>query len=163
MSKTIFGLLFTNFVKFLTRRKAYTEKFTNGRFRRPRSVFIRHLDCGSCNGCELELNALESPLYDIQHLGYRIKASPFHADVIVLTGPYTHNMAVAAEQTLEAMPGSGKVITIGDCAADGGIYKDSYALAPKPTCFDRMHVGHVVGCPPTPEAILERLEAIEFR
>src|ERR1700686_4990566 len=96
-----------------------------------RSLWIRHLDCGSCNGCELELTALENPVYDAQHLGIEFKPSPRHADVVAMTGPFTRNLAEAAQLTVQAMPVP-RVVLIGDCAINKGIYVGSYALANRP-------------------------------
>lgn len=93
-----------------------------------RSIFIRHLDCGSCNGCELELNALNNPIYDLERFGIQFEASPRHADVLFMTGPFTRNLEEAARLTLQAMSEPSRIITIGDCARDGGIFKDSYAV-----------------------------------
>src|SRR5688572_20729884 len=80
------------------------------------SLFVRHLDCGSCNACELELNALANPIYDTPSWGIHFEASPRHADILVLTGPYVRGLDVAARSTLESMP-IPRIVTIGDCAA----------------------------------------------
>ncbi len=121
-----------------------------------RSLWIRHLDCGSCNGCELELTALENPVYDAQHLGIEFKSSPRHADVIAMTGPFTRNLAEAAKLTVEAMPAP-RIVLIGDCAIDKGIYQGSYALAERPTEMENAIIAKVPGCPPTPQQILDVL------
>lgn len=124
-----------------------------------RSLFLRHLDCGSCNGCELELKALANPIYDSERLGIKFEASPRHADVLVLTGVFTQNLAEAAELTLAAMSQPRLVITVGDCAVDGGIFRQSYSIAPRPPVLDAAVVQHVAGCPPTPADILRALDA----
>lgn len=120
------------------------------------SVFIRHLDCGSCNGCELELNALANPVYDIAQYGIHFEASPRHADVLAMTGSFTRNLAEAARLTLEAMP-IPRIITIGDCTDNGGVFRDSYALAKRPEEIENAIRAHVPGCPPTPEDIMKVL------
>lgn len=122
-----------------------------------RSVFVRHLDCGSCNGCEIELSALVNPLYDIERFGIRFEASPRHADVLAMTGPFTRNLETAARLTYAAMTEPRCIVTIGDCAHDGGIFKDAYALADRPALLGQAIAAHVPGCPPTPEAILRTL------
>jgi Ni,Fe-hydrogenase III small subunit len=120
-----------------------------------RSIFIRHLDCGSCNGCELELNALANPLYDTERFGIEFVASPRHADVLVMTGPFTVNLAEAARLTFEAMPNPRRVITVGDCAKDGGVYRNSYAVTTRPAEIEQAIEINIPGCPPTPEDILK--------
>jgi len=121
-----------------------------------RSLWVRHLDCGSCNGCELELNALENPVYDAQHLGIEIKSSPRHADVIAMTGPFTRNLVEAAQLTVGAMPVP-RVVLIGDCAINRCIYQGSYALAERPPEIEQAIIAEVPGCPPTPQQILDAL------
>lgn len=129
---------------------------------RHRSVFLRHLDCGSCNGCELELNALSNPLYDSERFGIKFEASPRHADVLILTGIFTRNLAEAAELTFAAMPKPGRIILVGDCAIDGGIFLSSYAMAPRSKVLDEAVVGKVEGCPPAPPDILRAIGAINW-
>lgn len=140
------------------RRQALIEEHTTSpriEFRQ-RSIFIRHLDCGSCNGCEIELNALTNPIYDMVQYGIHFEASPRHADVLVMTGPYTRNLDAAARATLAAMPVA-RVITIGDCAKDGGDFKNSYAVREKPEEFIQAVKAHIPGCPPSPTEILHSL------
>ena len=120
------------------------------------SIFIRHLDCGSCNGCELELNALANPIYDVAQYGIHFEASPRHADILAMTGVFTRNLAEAAQLTLEAMP-IARIITIGDCANDGDVFRDSYALAKRPEEIEKAIIAHVPGCPPTPTDIMKAL------
>ena len=134
-----------------------------------RSVFLRHLDCGSCNGCELELTALSNPIYDSERYGIRFEASPRHADALVLTGSFTLNLKEAAELTLAAMP-EPRIVTIGDCTCaqdspdETNIFRPSYAVIGMPESLRRRIVpnGHVPGCPPTPEAILKALAAVDW-
>src|SRR5580698_5362333 len=92
-----------------------------------RSLSIRHVDAGSCNGCELEIHALNNPLYDIERFGIRFVASPRHADALLVTGPVTHNMREALERTYTAVPAPKWVIATGDCAAGCGVFAGSYA------------------------------------
>src|SRR5882724_9490954 len=98
------------------------------RARLGRSLSIRHVDAGSCNGCELELHALSNAFYDLERFGLRFVASPRHADVLTVTGPVTKNMCEALKRTYDAMPDPKWVVAIGTCAADGGIFAGSYAI-----------------------------------
>lgn len=153
---TVSRLLWQQIRRMFQRKLLYSEKLPiPALYRRSRSVFIRHLDCGSCNACELELAALENPLYDIERFGFRFEASPRHADVLILTGPFTRNLTEAALATLAAMPAPPKIITVGDCTCDGGIFKNSYAVIEMPAEIDI--TAHVAGCPPSPRQILEAL------
>ena len=93
-----------------------------------RSLSIREVDAGSCNGCELEIHALQNAFYDLERFGLRFVASPRHADVLLVTGPVTKNMREALERTYEATPDPKWVVAVGDCAADGGIFAGSYAV-----------------------------------
>jgi Ni,Fe-hydrogenase III small subunit len=120
---------------------------------KPTSLFIRHLDCGSCNACELELNALANPIFDSAQWGIHFEASPRHADILVLTGPYVRSLDKAARLTLEAMPVA-RIITVGDCAKEAGDFKNSYSVKPYPDETRQAVIAHVPGCPPTPEKIL---------
>jgi Ni,Fe-hydrogenase III small subunit len=121
-----------------------------------RSLNIREVDAGSCNGCELEIHALNNAFYDIERFGVRFVASPRHADVLLVTGPVTHNMREALERTFAATPAPKWVVAVGDCAAGCGVFADSYACVGS--------VGRVVpvdivirGCPPTPADLLRGL------
>ncbi len=119
------------------------------RVRLGRSLSIRHVDAGSCNGCELEIHALSNAFYDLERLGLRFVASPRHADVLMVTGPVTKNMRQALLQTYDAMPDPKWVIAIGTCAADGGVFASSYAVAG--SIKDMIPVDlHIRGCPPSP-------------
>ena len=127
------------------------------------SLTIRHVDAGSCNGCELEINALNGPYYNLEGLGIRFVASPRHADLLLVTGPVTRHMEVALKRTYDATPDPKLVVAIGDGACTGGIYGESYAsrgavsnVLPVDVC--------VPGTPPTPHAIMQGiLTAISVR
>ena len=124
-----------------------------------RSLSIRHVDAGSCNGCELELHAVNNSVYDLERFGLRFVASPRHADVLLVTGPVTTNMRKALERTHAAMPGPKWVVAVGDCAVDGGLFKDSYAVVGGAAASVPVDL-HIRGCPPTPLQILEGLLAL---
>jgi Ni,Fe-hydrogenase III small subunit/NAD-dependent dihydropyrimidine dehydrogenase PreA subunit len=118
-----------------------------------RSLQLRHLDVGSCNGCDWELNALLNPVYDLQRFGVDVVASPRHADGLLVTGPVTHNLEPALWATYEATPDPKLVIAVGACACDAGFLQGSYAIAGG--VDRRLPVDvYVPGCPPRPEAIL---------
>jgi Ni,Fe-hydrogenase III small subunit len=121
-----------------------------------KSLKIRQVDAGSCNACEWECTALTNPIYDVQRFGVDVVASPRHADVVLATGPVSRQMELALKKTYIAMPEPKLVISCGDCAIDGGIYKGSYAT--------RDGVSNVIpvncqipGCPPSPETIIKKL------
>jgi Ni,Fe-hydrogenase III small subunit len=123
-----------------------------------RSLSLRHVDSGSCNGCELELTALTNIVYDLERFGLRFVASPRHADVLLVTGPLTRNLQEALLRTWQATPEPKWVVAIGDCAIDGGVFKGSYA-----NCGGVNAVPvdlQIRGCPPTPAQILEGLRAL---
>lgn len=124
-----------------------------------RSLSIRHVDAGSCNGCELELQALSNPYYDLERFGLHFVASPRHADVLTVTGPVTHNMAEALRRTYDAMPAPKWVIAIGDCAKGGGCFAGSYAVAGGVDAVIAVDL-HIPGCPPPPLEILKGLLAL---
>ena len=92
-----------------------------------RSLAIREVDAGSCNGCEIEITALNNPIYDIERFGIHFVASPRHADVLLVTGPASRNMVIALQRTYEATPGPKIVVAVGACACSGGIFGDTYA------------------------------------
>ena len=124
-----------------------------------RSLAIRHVDAGSCNGCELELQALSNPFYDLDRLGLHFVASPRHADVLTVTGPVTHNMAEALRRAYDAMPAPKWVIAIGDCAKCGGCFAGSYAIAGGVDAVVPVDL-HIPGCPPDPTTLLQGLLAL---
>ncbi|RMD49411.1 MAG: NADH-quinone oxidoreductase subunit NuoB [Alphaproteobacteria bacterium] len=124
-----------------------------------RSLAIRHVDAGSCNGCELELHALSNPFHDLERFGLHFVASPRHADVLTVSGPVTRNMAEALRRTWEAMPAPRWVVAIGDCARDGGCFAGSYAVVGGVAEVVPVDL-HIPGCPPEPAALLEGLLAL---
>jgi len=124
-----------------------------------RSLSIREVDAGSCNGCELEIHALQNAFYDLERFGLRFVASPRHADVLLITGPVTKNMREALERTYNATPDPKWVVAVGDCAADGGIFAGSYAVAGGVSKVVPVDL-HIRGCPPPPTEILKGLIAL---
>src|SRR5256885_12414323 len=124
-----------------------------------RSLSIREVDAGSCNGCELEIHALNNAFYDLERFGLRFVASPRHADVLLVTGPVTKNMREALERTYNATPDPKWVVAIGDCAADGGIFAGSYAVAGGVKDVIPVDL-HIRGCPPRPVQLLQGLLAL---
>src|SRR5689334_16013099 len=124
-----------------------------------RSLAIRAVDAGSCNGCELEIHALNNAFYDLERFGFKFVASPRHADVLMVTGPVTHNMREALERTYNAAPDPKWVVAVGDCTADGGVFAGSYACVGR--LADVVPVDlHIPGCPPSPKALLSGLLAL---
>jgi Ni,Fe-hydrogenase III small subunit len=126
------------------------------RARLGRSLSIRHVDAGSCNGCELELHALSNAFYDLERLGLRFVASPRHADVLTVTGPVTKNMREALLRTYDAMPDPNWVVAVGACAKDGGIFGRSYACVRGVGEVIPVDL-HIRGCPPSPIELLRGL------
>src|SRR3954447_9276364 len=119
------------------------------RARLGRSLSIRHVDAGSCNGCELELHALANAFYDLERFGLRFVASPRHADVLTVTGPVTQNMREALRRTYEATPDPKWVVALGTCARDGGLFAASTAVVGGVSNVIPVDL-HIPGCPPTP-------------
>lgn len=136
-------------------------KRLNGAMRRRlgRSLSIRAIDSGSCNGCELEMHALNNAIYDLERLGVRFVASPRHADVLFVTGPVTKNMQEALLRTYNATPDPKWVVAVGDCALDGGMFATSYAVAGGVNAVVPVDL-HIPGCPPAPTAMLKGLVAL---
>jgi Ni,Fe-hydrogenase III small subunit len=124
-----------------------------------RSLSIREVDAGSCNGCELEIHALNNAFYDLERFGLRFVASPRHADVLMVTGPVTKNMRQALERTYAATPDPKWVVAVGDCALDGGLFAGSYAVGGGVSQVIPVDL-HIRGCPPSPTALLEGLLAL---
>jgi Ni,Fe-hydrogenase III small subunit len=121
-----------------------------------RSLAIREVDSGSCNGCELEIHALSNAFYDVERFGIRFVASPRHADVLLVTGPVTHNMREALERTYAATPAPKWVVAVGDCGAGCGVFANSYACVGAVSKV--LPVDLVIrGCPPTPTDLLQGL------
>jgi Ni,Fe-hydrogenase III small subunit len=129
------------------------------RARLGRSLAIREVDAGSCNACELEIQALNNAFYDLERFGLRFVASPRHADVLLVTGPVTTNMREALERTHRAMPDPKWVVAVGDCARDGGLFAGSYAVAGGVSRVLPVDL-HIPGCPPTPAQLLSGLLAL---
>ena len=129
------------------------------RARLGRSLSIREVDAGSCNGCELEIHALNNVLYDLERFGLRFVASPRHADVLLVTGPVTVNMREALERTYQATPGPKWVVAVGDCARNGGVFAGSPAVVGGVSKVLAVDL-HIPGCPPSPEALLKGLLAL---
>jgi Ni,Fe-hydrogenase III small subunit len=123
-----------------------------------RALCIRHIDAGSCNGCELEIHALNNPLYNIEGLGIRFVASPRHADLLLVTGPVSRHMVVALRRTYEATPDPKLVVALGDCGCTGGIFGENYASCGRVANVIPVDVA-VPGCPPSPTRILEGILA----
>jgi Ni,Fe-hydrogenase III small subunit len=124
-----------------------------------RSLAIREIDAGSCNGCELEIHALNNAFYDLERFGLRFVASPRHADVLMVTGPVTKNMREALERTLAATPDPKWVVAVGRCAADGGVFAGSYAIVGGVKDVIPVDL-HISGCPPSPTDLLKGLLAL---
>src|ERR1700686_4758379 len=124
-----------------------------------RSLSIRQVDAGSCNGCELEIHALNNAFYDLERFGLRFVASPRHADVLMVTGPVTKNMREALQRTYDATPDPKWVVAVGDCAVDGGIFSASYAVVGGVHAVVPVDL-HIRGCPPSPTQLLKGLLAL---
>jgi Ni,Fe-hydrogenase III small subunit len=124
-----------------------------------RSLAIRHVDAGSCNGCELEIHALGNAFYDLERFGLRFVASPRHADVLLVTGPVTLNMREALRRTYDATPQPKWVVASGACAADGHVFAGSYAIAGGAASVIPVDLV-IPGCPPSPAALLKGLLAL---
>ncbi len=124
-----------------------------------RSLAIREVDAGSCNGCELEIHALNNAFYDLERFGFHFVASPRHADVLLVTGPVTVNMREALERTYAATPDPKWVVAVGDCGRDGGVFAGGYACVGGVAEVIPVDL-HISGCPPTPLQLLEGLLAL---
>ena len=129
------------------------------RHRLGHSLSIREVDAGSCNGCELEIHALNNAFYDLERFGLRFVASPRHADVLMVTGPVTKNMREALERTYNATPNPKWVVAVGDCAANGGVFAGSYAIVGGVKDVIPVDL-HIRGCPPRPVQLLQGLLAL---
>ncbi len=124
-----------------------------------RSLSIREVDAGSCNGCELEIHALNNAFYDLERFGLKFVASPRHADVLFVTGPVTKNMCQALERTYSATPSPKWVVAVGDCAIDGGLFAGSYAVSGGVAEVLPVNL-YIRGCPPRPQDLLRGLLAL---
>jgi Ni,Fe-hydrogenase III small subunit len=129
---------------------------TTARRRLGRSLSIRQVDAGSCNGCELEIHALNNAFYDLERFGFHFVASPRHADVLLVTGPVTANMREALERTYAATPDPKWVVAVGACALDGGMFAGSYGVVGGVSAVVPVDL-HIRGCPPSPRDLLAGL------
>lgn len=129
------------------------------RARLGRSLSIRAVDAGSCNGCELEMHALSNAFYDLERFGLRFVASPRHADVLMVTGPVAKNMAQALKRTYDATPAPKWVVAVGDCAISGGVFAGSYGVADGAAAVVPVDL-KIPGCPPAPLDLLTGLLAL---
>jgi len=118
-----------------------------------RSLHIREVDAGSCNGCEVEINGLNSPVYDVERFGIHFVASPRHADLLLVTGPVTRNMELALRKTYDATPDPRLVVAVGACGCSGGIFGVNYATRGAVDAVIPVDV-YIPGCPPNPHALL---------
>ena len=123
-----------------------------------RALTIRHVDAGSCNGCELEIQALANPYYNLEGLGIRFVASPRHADMLLVTGPVSKHMAIALKRTYDATPEPKLVVAVGDCGCTGGIFGQSYASLGGVASVIPVDVA-IPGCPPSPRVLLQGILA----
>ena len=123
-----------------------------------RALTIRHVDAGSCNGCELEIQALANPYYNLEGIGIRFVASPRHADMLLVTGPVSKHMAIALKRTYDATPEPKLVVAVGDCGCSGGIFGRSYASLGGVASVLPVDVA-IPGCPPSPRALLQGILA----
>ena len=126
------------------------------------ALTIRQVDAGSCNGCELEIHALNNPYYNIEGLGIRFVASPRHADLLLVTGPVSRNMATALRRTYDATPEPRLVVAVGDCGCDGGVFGESYASCGRVANVIPVDLA-VPGCPPAPLEILRGILTVVRR
>lgn len=126
------------------------------------SVQIRHVDCGSCNGCEIEIANAFGPVYDVERYGARLVASPRHADAILATGVVTRNMLDPLRRTIDATPRPRLVIALGDCATNGGMFTEAYGVVGAVTDVVDVDL-EIPGCPPEPEVIVSALRRVTGR
>ena len=126
------------------------------------SVQVRHVDAGSCNGCEVEIASAFGPVYDAERYGARLVASPRHADALLVTGPVTRNMAEPLRRTFEAVPGPKIVVAVGDCARNCGVFAGAYGVAGAVRDVVPVDV-EIEGCPPRPEQIVAALRGLTGR
>ena len=139
--------------------RATTERLSTAvRKQLGRALTIRHIDAGSCNGCELEIHALSNPYYNLEALGIRFTASPRHADLLLVTGPVAKNMEVAVKRAYAATPEPKLVVAVGDCGCTGGIFGESYASCGRVANVIPVDVS-IPGCPPTPLQLMQGILA----
>ena len=123
-----------------------------------RALVIRHVDAGSCNGCELEIHALNNPYYNLEAVDIKFAASPRHADLLLVTGPVAKNMEVAVKRAYDATPEPKLVVAVGDCGCSGGIFGESYASCGRVSNIIPVDVS-IPGCPPTPLQLMQGILA----
>lgn len=123
-----------------------------------RALVIRHVDAGSCNGCELEIHALNNPYYNLEAIGIKFAASPRHADLLLVTGPVARNMEVALKRAYAATPDPKLVVAVGDCGCTGGLFGESYACCGRVANVIPVDVS-IPGCPPTPLQLIQGILA----
>ena len=139
--------------------RATTQRLTETMLRRlGRALVIRHVDAGSCNGCELEIHALNNPYYNLEAIGIKFAASPRHADLLLVTGPVAKNMEVALKRAYDATPEPRLVVAVGDCGCTGGIFGESYASCGRVSNVIPVDVS-IPGCPPTPLQLMQGILA----
>jgi formate hydrogenlyase subunit 7 len=126
------------------------------------TIQIRHVDCGSCNGCEIEIANAFGPVYDLERYGARLVASPRHADVVLATGVVTRNMLEPLKRTVDATPRPRLVIALGDCACDGGLFAGGYGVVGSVGDVVDVHL-EIPGCPPEPEDIVRAVRSVTGR
>jgi Ni,Fe-hydrogenase III small subunit len=149
-------------VRLVTEPLASGETTAQGPTELSGSLQLRHVDAGSCNGCELEIASAFAPVYDAERFGTRLVASPRHADGLLVTGPVTRNMAVPLVKTLEATPRPLVVIAVGDCARDCGVFRGGYGVAGAVSDIVDVDIS-IPGCPPDPTAIIDTLRRVTRR
>jgi len=123
-----------------------------------RALVIRHIDAGSCNGCELEIHALSNPYYNLEAMGIKFAASPRHADLLLVTGPVAKNMEVAVKRAYDATPEPKLVVAVGECGCTGGVFGESYASCGRVSNVIPVDVS-IPGCPPTPLQLIQGILA----
>ena len=123
------------------------------------SLQLRHVDAGSCNGCELEIASIFSPVSDAERFGMRLEASPRHADGLLVTGPVTRNMADPLRKTFEAVPRPRVVVALGDCARNCGVFREAYGVEGAVADVVPVDLG-IPGCPPDPQTIITALRGL---
>lgn len=152
--------------RWLARRpiteRAPTRPLSRDKVKLYGSLQLRHVDVGSCNGCELEIASVLGPHYDVQRFGTRLVASPRHADGLLVTGVVTHNMAGPLRQTMAALPNPHLIVACGDCAVNGGIFKEAQGVSSLLGDVVSIDV-NIPGCPPHPAAIVEALRSLTGR
>lgn len=126
------------------------------------SLQVRHVDAGSCNGCEVEIGSAFGPVYDAERYGVRLVASPRHADALLVTGPVTRNMAVPLRRTYEAVPAPKLVVAVGDCARNCGAFAGAYGVTGPVSDVVPVDL-EIAGCPPRPEAIVDGVRKLTGR